>query len=75
MERHPEFESLTVLYYTRIQRVGRDLLRQVVGRYLARKTACGQVLHSIKTLAMEVVYAMQEGERAHPGELLTATGS
>ncbi len=43
-----------MLYYTGIQRVARDLLRQVVGRYLARETACVQVLHSIKTLAMEM---------------------
>ncbi len=70
VERQQEFESLTVLYYTGIQRVARDLLRQVVGRYLARETACVQVLHSIKTLAMEMAYAMQEGEWAHLGELL-----
>jgi fucokinase len=29
------------------------------------KTACVQVLHSIKTLAMEMVYAIQDGEWAH----------
>jgi len=69
-ERQQEFERLMVLYYTGIQRVARDLLRQVVGRYLARETACVQVLHSIKTLAMEMAYAMQEGEWAHLGALL-----
>jgi fucokinase len=60
-ERRQEFEDHTVLYYTGIRRVARDLLRQVVGRYLARETACVQVLHSIKTLALEMSYAMQEG--------------
>ena len=70
-ERQQEFEQLVVLYYTGIQRVARDLLRQVVGRYLARETACVQVLHSIKTLAMEMAHAMQEGEWAHLGALLT----
>jgi fucokinase len=69
-QRQSEFEDLVVLYYTGIQRVARDLLRQVVGRYLARETACVQVLHSIKTLAMEMVYAMQEGEWDHLGRLL-----
>ncbi len=69
-ERQAEFENRVVLYYTGIQRVARDLLRQVVGRYLARETACVQVLHSIKTLAMEMVYAMQEGEWDHLGRLL-----
>ena len=53
-----------------IQRVARGLLRQVVGRYLARETACVQVLHSIKTLAMEMVHAMQEDEWEHLGGLL-----
>jgi fucokinase len=69
-ERQAEFEDRVVLYYTGIQRVARDLLRQVVGRYLARETACVQVLHSIKTLAMEMVYAMQEGEWEYLGRLL-----
>jgi fucokinase len=69
-ERRREFEERVVLYYTGIQRVARGLLRQVVGRYLARETASVQVLHSIKTLAMEMVYAMQDGEWQHLGELL-----
>ncbi|MEO8593444.1 MAG: bifunctional fucokinase/fucose-1-phosphate guanylyltransferase [Candidatus Solibacter sp.] len=69
-QRQSEFEQLVVLYYTGIQRVARGLLRQVVGRYLARETACVQVLHSIKTLAMEMAYAMQDGEWDHLGRLL-----
>src|ERR1022692_1069119 len=69
-ERQAEFEELVVLYYTGIRRVARDLLRQVVGRYLARETACVQVLHSIKTLAMEMAHAMQYGEWDYLGSLL-----
>jgi fucokinase len=68
--REAEFESLLLLYYTGVRRVARDLLRQVVGRYLARETACLQVLHSIKTLATEMAYAMQQGEWDHLGALL-----
>ncbi len=69
-ERAAEFESRLVLYYTGIRRMARDLLRQVVGRYLARETATVQVLHSIKTLAMEMFYALQEGEWERLGALL-----
>lgn len=68
--RAAELESILVLYYTGIRRVARGLLRQVVGRYLARETTCVQVLHSIKTLAMEMAYAMQEGDWDHLGNLL-----
>jgi fucokinase len=69
-ERRKEFEDHLVLYYTGFPRVARNLLRQVVGRYLARETACLQVLHSIKTLALEMSYAMQEGDWEQLGGLL-----
>jgi fucokinase len=45
-------------------------LQQVVSRYLARETATIQVLHSIKTLAVEMSYAMAEGDWKHLGDLL-----
>jgi len=69
-ERRKEFEERTVLYYTGIRRVARDLLRHVVGRYLARETACLQVLHSIKTLALEMSHALEEGDWEQLGGLL-----
>jgi fucokinase len=69
-DREAEFERLTVLFYTGIRRVARDLLQQVVGSYLARETATVQVLHSIKTLAVEMSYAMREGDWPHLGHLL-----
>jgi fucokinase len=50
--------------------MAKGLLRQVVSRYLARETATIQVLHSIKTLAVEMSYAMAEGDWIHLGELL-----
>jgi fucokinase len=68
--RQAEFCQHMVLYNTGIQRVAKDLLRQVVSRYLARETATIQVLHSIKTLAVEMSYAMAEGDWKHLGELL-----
>jgi fucokinase len=69
-ERQAEFCQRLVLYNTGIQRMAKDLLRQVVSRYLARETATIQVLHSIKTLAVEMSYAMVEGDWKHLGELL-----
>lgn len=69
-ERRAEFCAHMVLYNTGLQRVAKDLLRQVVSRYLARETAAVQVLHSIKTLALEMSYATAEGDWKHLGELL-----
>jgi fucokinase len=68
--RRAEFCERLVLYNTGIQRVAKDLVRQVISRYLARETATIQVLHSIKTLAVEMSYAMAEGDWKHLGELL-----
>jgi fucokinase len=68
--RKAEFCQHLVLYNTGIQRMAKDLLRQVVSRYLARENATIQVLHSIKTLAVEMSYAMAEGDWKHLGELL-----
>lgn len=68
--RAAEFESCMVLYYTGIRRIAKGLLQQVVGSYLARETEAVQVLHSIKTLAVEMAYAMQEGDWEHLGALL-----
>ena len=68
--RQAEFGRHMVLYNTGIQRVAKDLLRQVVSRYLVRETATVQVLHSIKTLATEMSYAMAEGDWRHLGALL-----
>ncbi len=70
LEREAELERLTVLAYTGVARVARNLLQQVVGRYLARETAAVQVLHSIKTLALEMSHAMQQGDWDHLGALL-----
>jgi galactokinase/mevalonate kinase-like predicted kinase len=69
-ERQAEFCAHMVLFDTGIQRMAKGLLRQVVSRYLARETATIQVLHSIKTLAVEMSYAMAEGDWPHLGELL-----
>jgi fucokinase len=69
-QRRDEFCAHMVLYNTGLQRVAKDLLRQVVARYLARETAAVQVLHSIKTLAVEMSYATAEGDWKHLGELL-----
>jgi fucokinase len=70
LDRAAEFEELLVLGYTGINRIAKNLLQQVVGSYLARETGAVQVLHSIKTLALEMAHAMQAGEWDYLGELL-----
>ena len=69
-DRQADFCRHLVLYNTGIQRMAKNLLRQVVSRYLARETATIQVLHSIKTLAVEMSYAMAEADWKHLGELM-----
>ncbi len=69
-EREAEFARRLVVYNTGIQRMAKNLLRQVVRSYLARETPTVQVLHSIKTLAWEMSYAMREGDWDYLGQLL-----
>jgi fucokinase len=64
------FSRRFVLYYTGIKRIAKNLLEQVVGRYLAREVQAVQVLHSIKTLAVEMAYAMRESDWEYLGGLL-----
>jgi galactokinase/mevalonate kinase-like predicted kinase len=45
-------------------------LQQVVGSYLARETQTVQVLHSIKTLALEMAHSMQDGDWDALGALM-----
>ncbi len=69
-QRLEELESLLVLVWTGITRVARGLLHEVVGRYLARETRAVEVLHSIKTLALEMAHAIELGDWDYLGELL-----
>ena len=69
-EREREFSDRLVLYNTGLQRMAKNLLRQVVGSYLAREAATLQVLHGIKTLAVEMAFAMRDGEWDYLGSLL-----
>jgi len=64
------FAERFLLYYTGIRRIAKNLLGQVVGRYLAREVQTVQVLHSIKTLAVEMAYAMEESDWDYLGSLL-----
>jgi fucokinase len=68
--RQSEFCERLVLYDTGIQRIAKNLLQQVVKSYLAREVATVQVLHSIKTLATEMAWAMSEGDWTYLGQLL-----
>jgi fucokinase len=70
LDREAELERLVVLAYTGIRRIARNLLQQVVGSYLARETHTVQVLHSIKTLALEMAHAMQYADWDTLGALM-----
>ena len=70
IEREAELEGRMLLYFTGIRRIAKNLLQQIVGSYLARETHTIQVLHSIKTLAMEMAYALEHGEWDYLGQLL-----
>ena len=69
-DRESAFAERLVLFNTGLQRMAKNLLRQVVGSYLAREAATLQVLHGIKTLAMEMAFAMRDGEWDYLGSLL-----
>jgi len=68
--RQAELESLLVIGWTGITRVAKGLLQEVVGRYLARETRAVEVLHSIKTLALEMAHAIENAEWDYLGQLL-----
>lgn len=69
-DREREFCERLVLFDTGIQRMAKNLLRQVVASYLARETSTVQVLHSIKTLALEMAEAMRGGDWDYLGRLI-----
>jgi len=68
--RQAELEALLVIGWTGITRVAKGLLQEVVGRYLARETRAVEVLHSIKTLALEMAHAIENAEWDYLGQLL-----
>ena len=70
LSRQEEFNSRFLVYYTGVRRLAKGLLSQIVGKYLARDTRTIEILHSIKTLAVEMAYAMRAGEWEYFGDLL-----
>ena len=66
-----ELESRFLLYYTGMRRVAKNLLAQVVGRYLAREAPVLQVLHRIKVLAVEMSEAAEAGDWDSLGRMMT----
>jgi len=66
-----ELEGRFLLYYTGMRRVAKNLLAQVVGRYLAREAPVLQVLHRIKVLAVEMAEAAEGGDWNSLGRMMT----
>lgn len=69
-DRREDFEACLTLYFTGLRRIAKNLLGQIVGRYLAREAEAVQVLHTIKTLALEMKYALEAGDWLELGRLL-----
>jgi fucokinase len=65
-----EFCRRMVLYYTGLRRMAKDLLSQIVGSYLAREVSTVNVLHTIKTLALEMAHALEAGDWDYVGRLM-----
>ena len=62
--------SQTLLYYTVITRLAKNILAQVVGRYLDRNRAAMATLRRIQALASEVAEAMARKDLAAFGEAI-----
>lgn len=62
----------TVLYYTGITRLAKDILQQVVGRYLDRDRLSMSTLRQIHAIAPRVADAMSRKDLAEYGRLIDA---
>lgn len=63
-------ERRLVLYYTGIRRVAQNILREVVGRYLAREPNAIRVLHEIRHAAVGGALALEAGDLEELGRML-----
>ena len=61
----------TLLYYTGITRLAKDILEQVVGRYLDRNRQAMATLHRIHALAPTMADAVSRKDQAAFGRLIT----
>ena len=64
--------GLTLLYYTGITRLAKDILQQVVGRYLDRERHAMATLERLRALPTKVAEAMAAGDLAEFGRLIDA---
>ena len=60
----------TLLYYTGVTRLAKNILEQVVGQYLCRGRTCMAALRRLHALPAEVSDAMAEKDAARFGRLL-----
>jgi fucokinase len=59
-----------LLYYTGIRRMAKNILRQVVSRYLDRDEEALKTLAELKTIAYEMKTALDQREIPHFGQLI-----
>jgi galactokinase/mevalonate kinase-like predicted kinase len=62
----------TLLYYTGIRRLAKDILQHVVGKYLDRETGTMETLGRLRALPPEVAAAMRARDRRRFGRLIDA---
>jgi galactokinase/mevalonate kinase-like predicted kinase len=61
----------TLLYYTGVTRLAKNILEQVVGQYLCRDRSCMAALQRLRALPAEVSNAMAEKDAERFGRLLS----
>jgi len=66
----PSNNGLTLLYYTGVTRLAKNILQQVVGRYLDCDRAAMSTLRKIQNLPSEVVKAMSSKDLPRFGKLI-----
>lgn len=63
-----EFESRLVVYFTGQQRLARDILQRVVGRWLARDPSMLQTMRDLHDNARNITRALAKGRWSNVGE-------
>lgn len=61
-EAKKEFSDRFCLIYTGQRRLARNLLRDVVGRYISNEPECVKAYHEIKQVAEKMKYALESGD-------------
>ncbi|MBI3922311.1 MAG: hypothetical protein HY318_12900, partial [Armatimonadetes bacterium] len=70
-ELREELASRMLLIYTGQRRLARDLLRKIMGRYMANDPEATQILKDLRIIARDMAASLREGDLDSFGQLLT----